>query len=271
METLKSEVQEIIKDVSNFKTEETIKLLYSCIDLTNLDSFAKKKDISSLCEKALLTAYNGKHINRVAAVCIYPTYVSLCKELLEGSQVEIAAVTGVFPHAQSYPEVKYLETELAIKHGASEIDIVINLSSFLNGDESLVFDEIKTIKQICGEQYLKVILETDLLKEKRLIEAASKMSLEAGADFIKTSTGKEGSVASLEAAYIICNSIKTHFIKTGLKAGFKTAGGITTTDDALTYYVLLKHILGEPWLNNKLFRIGTSGLTENLLHNLSDF
>lgn len=271
MKTLTPTIQEIIKDKSENKTKENLKLLYSCIDLTNLNSFATKEDIEGLCQKALVTKHENEEINKVAAVCIYPTYVALCKQLLEDSKVNIATVTGVFPHAQSYPEVKYLETELAIKHGATEIDIVINLSSFLNGDESLVFDEIKTIKQVCGDHHLKVILETDLLKDKALIEEASMMSLEAGADFIKTSTGKDGSVASLEAVYIMCNAIKTHHAKTGFKAGLKPAGGIATSDEAIEYYTVVKSVLGKDWLNNNLFRLGASRLAGNLLNDIVKF
>lgn len=271
MKTLTSTVQELIKSKEEHRNENTLKLLYSCIDLTNLNSFARKEDIKGLCSKALLRKYEGKEIHPVAAVCIYPVYVSLCKQLLEDSGVDIATVTGVFPHAQSYPEVKYLETELAIKHGATEIDIVINISSLLNGDESLVFDEIKTIKQVCGEHHLKVILETDLLKDKALIDVASVMSLEAGADFIKTSTGKDGSVASLEAAYIMCNAIKKHYDKTGFMAGLKPAGGIVSSDDALEYYTVVYNVLGSSWLNNKLFRLGASRLAGNLLNDINSF
>ena len=269
MKHLTSTINEIIKDKGSFHNEEVLSFLYSCIDLTNLNSFAKTEDISALCEKALKTDFEGKRIPNVAAVCIYPTYVSLCKQLLEGSEINIATVTACFPHSQTYPEVKYLETELAIKHGATEIDIVINLSAFLNGDESLVFDEIKTIKQFCGKHHLKVILETDILKEEALIKEASLMSLEAGADFIKTSTGKEGSVASLEAAYIMCNAIKEHKERTGFKAGLKPAGGISTSDDALKYYAVVKNVLGNEWLSSECFRIGASRLAGNLLHDIA--
>lgn len=261
-------VEEIIKNQDRDTSAETLKLLYSCIDLTNLNSFAKKEDITDLCTRAKSVTYKGKDIPTVAAVCIYPTYVSLCKELLEDSGINIATVTACFPHAQSYPEVKYLETEMAIAHGATEIDIVLNISSFLNGDESLVFDEIKTMKQLCGAHHLKVILETDLLKDAALIKEASLMSMEAGADFIKTSTGKDGSIASLEAVYIMCNAIKDHEAKTGAKIGLKPAGGIATPEDALNYSSVVKNILGDAWLSPKLFRIGASRLAVNLLEEI---
>lgn len=271
MNSITTLTKEIIKEKDRFRSAETLKKLYSCLDLTNLNSFARDKDIDDLCTKAKLEKFKGIDIPKVAAVCVYPVYVQRCSKLLNGSGVQIATVSACFPHSQSYPEVKYLETEMAIKHGATEVDIVINVSAFLNGNESLVFDEIKTIKQICGNVHLKVILETDLLKQATLVKDASTMSLEAGADFIKTSTGKEGSVASLEAVYIMCNAIKQHYEKTGFKAGIKPAGGVSTADEALSYYCVLENILGPEWLNNKLFRIGASRLAGNLLEEIATF
>lgn len=252
------------------KSKSNLSMLYSTIDLTNLNAFAQTADINALCQKALQNTHEGIEIPNVAAVCIYPVYVALCKELLQEKEIEIATVTAAFPHAQTYSEVKYLETEMAIKHGATEIDIVINISALLNKQETVVFDEIKTIKQICGNKHLKVILETDLLKEASLIEKASVISLEAGADFIKTSTGKDGSIASIEAAYIMCNEIKKHAEKTGFKAGLKPAGGIATTDDALNYMAIVNEVLGANWLNNKLFRLGASRLAGNLLSDIKE-
>lgn len=251
-------------------SEENLKKLYAAIDLTNLNSFAVQADIENLCKKALVTEYEGISVPHVAAVCIYPIYIALCKKLLKNSSINIATVTATFPHAQTFSEVKYLETEMAIQHGANEIDIVLNLSAFLNKNESLAFDEIKTIKQICGDNHLKVILETNLLKEKLLIEQASIMALEAGADFIKTSTGKEGSIASLEAAYIMCQSIKLHHKKTNFRVGLKPAGGISTADEALNYMAIIKEVLGDEWINPKLFRIGASRLAGNLLADIKE-
>jgi len=252
------------------RSAENLSLLYSCIDLTNLNSFAQERDIADLCQKALRTQFQDIDIPRVAAVCVYPVYVDQCQEALKASGVNIATVTACFPHAQTYSEVKYLETELALKHGATEIDIVISLSAFLNKQQSLVFDEIKTIKQLCGDKHLKVILETDLLKEASLIEQASVVSLEAGADFIKTSTGKDGSIASLEAVYIMCQKLKEHFEKTKKHCGLKPAGGIATADDALNYMAIVNEVLGNDWLTPKLFRLGASRLAGNLLNDLAE-
>lgn len=270
MKTLTAVCTDIVSYHRPQRTKENLSLLYSTIDLTNLNSFAQTSDIEALCQKAMQNSYEGIEIPNVAAVCIYPIYVQLCKELLQEKNIEIATVTATFPHSQTYPEVKYLETELAIKHGATEIDIVLNLSAFLNKNASLVFDEIKTIKQICGDHHLKVILETDLLKEASLIEEASVMSLEAGADFIKTSTGKDGSVAGIEAAYIMCQVIKKNFEKTSFKAGLKPAGGISTTDDALNYMAIVNEVLGEEWLSPTLFRLGASRLAGNLLADIKE-
>jgi deoxyribose-phosphate aldolase len=268
------EISVLCSDIISYqrpkRSPEHLKLLYSIIDLTNLNSFATTADIESLCSKALLNNYEGVAVPRVAAVCVYPFYAHLSSEKLEGTGVHIATVTGVFPHAQSFPEVKYLETEMALKHGANEIDIVINLSALLNHNESLVFDEIKTIKQICGENHLKVILETGLLKERTLIEQASDMALEAGADFIKTSTGKDGSIASIEAAYIMCKAIQSYFNKTGFKAGLKPAGGISTTNDALNFMAIVNEVLGSEWLTPEFFRLGASRLAANLLNDIKE-
>jgi deoxyribose-phosphate aldolase len=270
MKNLSALCSDIISYNRPEKNKENLKLLYSTIDLTNLHSTATESDILKLCKNALRSNFQGITIPTVAAVCVYPVYVTQCKEALHNSALNIATVTGVFPHAQSFPEVKYLETEMAINHGATEIDIVIHLSAILNKNESLVFDEIKTIKQICGQHHLKVILETGLLEDNQLIEEASNMALESGADFIKTSTGKDGSTASVEAVYTMCQVIKDYYEKTGRKAGIKPAGGISTSDDALNYMAILNEVLGAEWLSPQLFRLGASRLADNLLHDIAE-
>jgi deoxyribose-phosphate aldolase len=261
---------EIISYNRPLKSVENLKLLYSCLDLTNLNSNAQIQDIKNLCSKATNSLYQGIEIPQVAAICIYPLYIPLCKELLQGYNINIACVSAAFPHSQTFSEVKYFETELALKHGATEIDIVLNLSTFLNKDSSKAFDEIKTIKQICGNNHLKVILETDLLKSADLIHEASFMALEAGADFIKTSTGKDGSVASLEAVYMMCEVIESFFQKTNFRAGIKPAGGISTTDDALNYMAVVTEILGSKFVSPSFFRIGASRLADRLLSDIAE-
>ncbi len=270
MKSVSSICTDIINNSSLETTKSNLSLLYSCIDLTNLNSFATEEQIESLCKKAMATSYNGITIPTVAAVCIYPVYVNLCHSLLKQTDVEIATVSGGFPAAQTFKDVKYLETELALNNGATEIDIVLNLSAFFNKKESVVFDEIKTIKQLCGDKHLKVILEIDLLKEKTLIEKASLISMEAGADFIKTSTGKDGSVASIESVYIMSSVIKSHFQKTGKMIGLKPAGGIVAPEDAINYLTIVNYVLGSEWMSPKLFRLGASRLAGNLLEAISN-
>lgn len=271
MSEIKSKINALEAEKKELFTLENLQKIYSLIDLTNLNSFARTTDINNLCTQALSTQFKQIQTETVAAVCVYPSYIGLCKKLLDNSAVLVATVSASFPHSQTFSDVKYLETEMAIKHGADEIDIVLNLSSFLNGNASESFDEIKTIKQICGQNHLKVILETSFLHEEPLIKEASEMALEAGADFIKTSTGKDGSVASPEAAYIMCEAILAHYKKTGKKAGLKPAGGISTTEDALSYFTIVKELLGEDWLSKEKFRFGASRLASSLLNDMINF
>lgn len=265
MSELDSLIRQIHKEKSDCLNNNILQELYSFIDLTNLNSFARNSDIAQLCEQACKSEFKGIKMPTVAAVCVFPTYLELCKELIKNTSLKLASVSACFPHSQSFPEVKYLETEMAIEHGAHEIDIVLDLNSFLNGKASIAFDEIKTIKQICGLNHLKVILEVSFLKEENLIKEASSLAMEAGADFIKTSTGKDGSVATVESAYYMAQAIAEFYKKNGKKVGFKAAGGISDTNNALSFYLLVKLILGNEWLNKMYFRIGASRLAENLL------
>ncbi len=268
-----SELDSLLHQIDNEKNEyfknDILQKIYSFIDLTNLNSTAKNSDIGQLCEQAISTQYKGIDIPTVAAVCVYPTYIALCREQVKDTSIKVASVSACFPHSQSFPEVKYLETEMAVEHGADEIDIVLDLNSFLNGKASIAFDEIKTIKQICGAKHLKVILEVSFLNDESLVHEASSLSMEAGADFIKTSTGKDGSLANVESAYYMCQAIAGFFKHTGKRIGFKAAGGISDTNTALYYYLIVKHILGEDWLNQSYFRIGASRLAGNLLKDIT--
>ena len=187
------------------------------------------------------------------------------RSVLEVSSVDIACVSGCFPSSQSYIEVKVAETALAVEGGADEIDIVLNLGNFLDGDYEEVCDEISELKHSCRNARLKVILETGALKTAANIKAASVLAMYSGADFIKTSTGKEYPGASLEAAYVMCQCIKEYHEKTGNMVGFKPAGGVRTPEEAVGYYCIVKEVLGEKWLTNEYFRIGASGLANNLL------
>jgi len=204
----------------------------------------------------------------VATICVYPCFAKTVSETLEVEGVEIACVSGSFPSSQALIEVKVAETALAIKDGATEIDIVMPVGKFLSGDYEGVCDEIGELKQVCGENAMKVILETGCLKTAENIKKASILAMYAGADYIKTSTGKEQPAATPEAAYVMCQAIKEYHEQTGIQIGLKPAGGINTVMDALIYYTIVKEVLGEKWLTNKWFRLGTSRLANMLLSEL---
>ncbi|MDE6152638.1 MAG: deoxyribose-phosphate aldolase, partial [Muribaculaceae bacterium] len=197
-----------------------------------------------------------------------PNFAQVVRAVLEVSKVDIACVAGGFPSSQTFPEVKIAETALAVEGGADEIDIVLNVGYFLDGDYEGVCDEIQEIKHSCRDARLKVILETGALKTAANIKAASVLSLYSGADFLKTSTGKEYAGASLEAAYTMCQCIKEYYEATGTMVGFKAAGGVATTADAVAYYTIVKEVLGEKWLTKEYFRLGASRLANNLLSDI---
>jgi len=196
---------------------------------------------------------------------VYPNFAQVVRAVLDVSSVRVACVAGAFPSGQSFPEVKVAETAMAVSTGADEIDMVFPVGDYLDGDWEAVSDDIAEIKAACGEAHLKVILETGALKSAEHIRNASILSMYSGADFIKTSTGKVYPGASLEAAYVMAQSIKEYYEKTGRKVGFKAAGGVATTEDAVKYYTIVKEILGEEWMNNTTFRLGASRLANNLL------
>jgi deoxyribose-phosphate aldolase len=200
-----------------------------------------------------------------AAVCIYPDLVAVARSTLSNPLVNLASVGGGFPSSQTFMAVKLLEIELAIQDGADEIDIVMPVGKFLNGKYQEVFDEIKEIKEQLGTLHLKVILESGVLPDLTQVQKASILALEAGADFIKTSTGKAGTGATPEAFTVMCMAIRDFYGKTGKKAGIKPAGGISAAETAYEYYSIVHHVLGESWLNPEKFRIGASRLANNLI------
>ena len=201
----------------------------------------------------------------VAALCVYPNFAETVKEQLKSNNIKIAVVSGVFPSSQSFEEVKILESSIAVHKGANEVDIVLSLNHFLSGNTEKAKSEISAIKKAIGSAHLKVILESGLLSDEELIYKASMLSLEAGADFIKTSTGKTEPAATPEAAVVMCRAISDFHKRTGKKRGFKPAGGIVTKADAIKYYAIVDTILGEEWLTPELFRLGASRLANNLL------
>lgn len=261
-----AKVKEIIDTkVAENNTPEVKRFLFNCIDLTTLKCTDSEESVLAFTEKVNEFDDRYPDIENVAAICVYPNFAKIVSQSLEVEKVGIACVSGGFPSSQTFQEIKVAETALALHDGATEIDIVLSVGKFLSGDYESVCDEIQELKSICGEKHLKVILETGALKTSENIKKASILSIYSGADFIKTSTGKESPAATPEAAYVMCSTIKEYYAKTGTKIGFKPAGGINCVNDALVYYTIVKEVLGEEWLTNELFRLGTSRLANLLL------
>ncbi len=264
-EKVTENVSKIIAD--NYKVNNNInvyKKLFSLIDLTSLGTTDNEKQIITFTEKVNQLSENFPEMENVAAICVYPCFVETVKNTLI-EDIEIAAVAAGFPSSQTFIEIKIAETALAVSQGASEIDIVLSVGKFLSENYDETFEEIEEIKSSCRNSHLKVILETGALATAKNIKKASLLCMEAGADFIKTSTGKTNPAATPEAAYVMCEAIREYYKNTGKKVGFKAAGGISTTEDAVKYYCIVKEILGEEWLNSSLFRLGASRLANNLL------
>lgn len=263
---VKAAVDKILaENLKENMNEEVYKFLFNCIDLTTLRSTDSPRSVADFVER--VNDFDNEHpeMKNVAAICVYPNFSQVVRTVLEVSDVDIACVAGCFPSSQSFLEVKVAEVALAVEGGADEIDIVLNLGNFLDGDYEEVCDEISELKHSCREARLKLILEAGALKTAANIKAASILSMYSGADFIKTSTGKEYPGADLQAAYVMCQCIKEYYEKTGRMVGFKPAGGVRTPEEAVSYYCIVKEVLGEQWLTNEYFRIGASGLANNLL------
>jgi deoxyribose-phosphate aldolase len=263
---VKSAVDEIIaKHLEENMNVEVYKTIFNCIDLTTLSTTDSPQSVADFTER--VNAFDNEHpeLKNVAAICVYPNFAQVVRTVLDVTDVKVACVSGAFPTAQSFLETKIAETALAVASGADEIDIVFNIGNYLDGDWEEVCDEIIEQKHACRDAHLKVILETGALKTAENIRNASVLSMYSGADFIKTSTGKGYEGATLEAAYVMALAIKEYYEATGNKIGFKAAGGVSTTADAVKYYTVIKEVLGEEWLSNDLFRIGTSRLANNLL------
>jgi deoxyribose-phosphate aldolase len=255
----------IAEKVDENNTLEVKKQLFNCIDLTTLSTSDSDQSVMKFVQK--VNDFDEKYpdLKNVAAICVYPRFAEVVKDTLEVEDVNIACVSAGFPSSQTFIEVKVAETALAISEGANEIDIVISVGEFLNGNYAEVCEEIEEIKETCKEAHLKVILETGALLNASNIKKASILAMYSGADFIKTSTGKQNPAATPEAVYVMCQAIKEYHEKTGIKIGIKPAGGINCVRDAVIYYTIVKEVLGEEWLNNKLFRLGTSRLANMLL------
>lgn len=268
-ETLLSRVDEALSRQSRLcDRNESLKTIFQCIDFTTLEAFDNETKINDFCSKALSFKDNDLHIS-VPAVCIYSPFVGQAKELLRGSGIKVATVACAFPSGQMPFELKRREVEYCVEQGADEVDMVISRGTFLAGRLDEVYEEIKSVREACAPPVrLKVILETGELKSVENIRRASEIAINAGADFIKTSTGKSPVSATPLAAIIMCDTIKEYFEATGRMVGFKPAGGMSTIDDALTYFYIVREVLGERWLNKDYFRVGTSRLAGKVMDEL---
>ena len=256
----------IAEKVPENDTLDVKKFLFGSIELTTLKTTDCDESVMAFTERVNQFDAQYPNLPHVATICVYPCFARTVSETLEVEGVELACVSGSFPSSQALIEVKVAETALAVKDGATEIDIVMPVGKFLAGDYDTVCEEISELKNVCGENVaMKVILETGDLVTASNIKKASVLSMYAGADYIKTSTGKEKISATPEAAYVMCQAIKEYYDETGIQIGFKPAGGINTVTDALTYYTIVKEVLGEKWLTNKWLRLGTSRLANLLL------
>ena len=265
-EEVKEAVKKIIAEkVHENDTLEVKQFLMGSVELTTLKTTDSDESVMAFTERVNQFEAEYTNLPHVATICVYPRFAKTVAETLEVDGVEIACVSGSFPSSQALIEVKTVETALALKDGATEIDMVMSVGAFLSGDYETVCDEIQQMKETCGDQKMKVILETGCLKTAKNIKTASILAMYAGADYIKTSTGKLEPAATPEAAYVMCQAIKEYYDETGIQIGFKPAGGLNSVMDALIYYTIVKEVLGEKWLTNQWLRLGTSRLANMLL------
>ncbi|PKP35417.1 MAG: deoxyribose-phosphate aldolase [Bacteroidetes bacterium HGW-Bacteroidetes-17] len=268
---IKSRLNKILNQkISSAEKIEIYRQILGMIDLTTLEGSDNNEKITLLCDMAQSFHLAGKNIPDVAAVCVYPPFVALAKSQLSGTNIQVASVAGAFPSGQSPIKVKLAEISYAIEQGADEIDMVISRGKFLEGDYQAVYDEIAAISEVCKDVHLKVILETGELETLKNIRRASVIAISAGADFIKTSTGKIQPAATTEAFLVMLDSIKEHYQNTNKKIGIKPAGGISEPEQAIQYYLLVKDVLGEEWLNPQLLRFGASRLASKILDRIKN-
>lgn len=258
----------VADNIDKYRTTEVYKRIYSCIDLTTLSTTDSHRSVTEFVDKVNDFEQEHPELDNVAAVCVYPNFAATVTSALEVSGVEIAAVAAAFPSAQTFAEIKTTEVALAVLDGATEIDVVMNLGYLLEGNYEDLADELEELKMAAKGAKLKVIIETGALKSSENIKRASLMAIYAGADFVKTSTGKVYEGATIEAFFTICQIIKEYHAKFGTMVGVKVSGGVATTEDALQYYTIAAEILGEEWMNKQYFRVGASRLASYLLEDI---
>ena len=253
------------RSIKTASKAQGLRMVLNMIDLTTLEGKDTPGKVKQMCYKAHHLHDSIENLPSVAAVCVYPSMVSIAKNELKGTQVKVASVSTAFPSGQAPTDVKISDTKFAVDQGADEIDMVISRGRFLTGDYQFVFDEIAQIKEVCGKARLKVILETGELSTLDNVRLASDIAMNAGADFIKTSTGKIQPAATMQVTYTMLSAIRDFYDRTGIMVGMKPAGGISTSKLALHNLVMVKEILGDTWLNNKWFRFGASSLANDVL------
>lgn len=260
--------QLVANNRDKYDNAEVLKQLLSTVELTTLKVTDSQESVLRFTENVNRFADEHPELPPLATICVYPNFAKIVSESLEADGVKVACVVGGFPSSQTFIEIKTAETALAVHDGADECDMVLSVGTFQSGDYETCADEIAEIKAACNEKPLKVILETGALKTAEAIKKASILSMYAGADFIKTSTGKIEVAATLEAAYVMCSAIKEYHALTGQYIGFKAAGGIKTTAEAIDFYTVVRELLGEDYIKQGLFRIGTSRLANLLVSDI---
>lgn len=259
------EVKKIVENASQYATPEVYNFLFGSIDLTTLSTEDSENSVKAFTQRVNDFEEEYPQYEHVAAICVYSNFAEVVSSTLDVSGVDVAVVAGGFPSSQTFTAVKVADVALAVAGGANEVDVVMNLGYFLDGNYEDLCDELIELKHTAKNARLKVILETGALKTAEAIRNASVLAMWSEADFIKTSTGKIYPGASLEAAYVMCRCIKEYYEQTGRKVGFKAAGGIRTAEEAVQYYAVVKEVLGDEWLSHDFFRIGASSLANNLL------
>jgi len=266
---VKSEVEKIVKKSEELYNIENLKKVFSYIDLTTLSTTDTQARGKMFADNVTNFKKHFPDMPNVAAICVYPSLVKTVRENLKAEGVNLASVVGGFPSSQTFIDVKTVETSFVFKEGATEADMVISVGEMLDGNYEQVYDEIVQIKDACGNGHLKVILETGALENLTNVKIASILSMEAGGDFVKTSTGKMEPAATLEAIYVMAEAVKEFYKKTGKKIGLKPAGGISDSKTALQYINVIKTVLGDDWLTPELFRIGASSLANKVLNDIN--
>ena len=265
MEDIKNTIEAVRNNLEHWMTPETLKACFGMIDLTSLKSTDTETKITAMVQKVNDLKNHYPDFPYPASICVFPNFSKTLKNNLTAEGVGITVVSGCFPASQSYLDVKLLESRLAVENGATEVDIVLALNKFMDGDYEACKHEISEIKKVIGNAHLKVILETGALSTEENIRKASFLAMEAGADFIKTSTGKLDPAATPFAAAVMCTCIKEYYEKTGRKVGFKPAGGMTSAKDTAVYYGIVETSLGQEWLNPSLLRFGASRVANSIL------